>query len=366
MNWVSPITGRGLEPDSPHSLSDGSGERWPVLDGIPYLRTGRERLVADALDRLDNGHEDLALTALLADQDPWFEGQSPDPAALQLLIQHRHELTLREAMALLSFGPVADYFAHRWSDPTYLAGIALIEAHRGEAATAFELAAGIGHYARDLARVGIAALCADIVFAKCWLAKHWIAPHADYLVFDAKDRWPIEGRQFDLVHCQDAFYFLPDQPAVAERLRAAVTPEGVLAVGHLHNADVAGGAFGPARSGKEWRDLFPDARVYDERALRDALLTGQAPEVTDLSCDPEIEAWAIVEGGKEPAALSGGLAVPDKAAHLQPNPLIGKDGPAWPSQRYAEEYGATATWVNPGTGVAPERDRRVLDLPERW
>ncbi|RZK96981.1 MAG: methyltransferase type 11, partial [Methylobacterium sp.] len=36
----SPETGEPLKADTPHSLREAeSGARWPVIDGIPYLRT---------------------------------------------------------------------------------------------------------------------------------------------------------------------------------------------------------------------------------------------------------------------------------------------------------------------------------------
>ena len=60
----SPISGAALVPDTPHSLS-AAGERWPVVDGIPYLRTGRETLAAEALAHLDAGCRDEALVAQL-------------------------------------------------------------------------------------------------------------------------------------------------------------------------------------------------------------------------------------------------------------------------------------------------------------
>ena len=50
----SPVSGRPLHADTPHSLSDGAGERWPAVDGIPYLRTDSE-----GLDRLSAKHARL-------------------------------------------------------------------------------------------------------------------------------------------------------------------------------------------------------------------------------------------------------------------------------------------------------------------
>ncbi len=375
--WHSPLTGRALTADTPHSLRGEGGERWPVVEGIPYLRSGRKDLVALSLDRLDAGDGDGALVALLSDQDDWWRGPATDEGELRELVARRGELTLREAMALLRFGPVADYFAYRWVDPTFLAGLALLEAHWQAPATAFELAGGIGHYARELGGRGVACVSADIVFAKCWLARNWVAPDAQYVVFDAKDHWPAGERRFDLVQCHDAFYFLPDQERVAARLRDAVAPGGVLAVSHVHNAGYRNGTKGPARPGHEWATIFPDARVFDEEDLLRSLMEACAPIPTDWTDDPEIEAFSLVEGADTPARpVEGGLALPPTDAKLRPNPLLGDgaghDAVSWPSQRYREEYGRGCFWAiaDDSLGVSVARDpvrlRRLVDLPERW
>jgi hypothetical protein len=369
----SPTSGQPLVADTPHSLA-APGERWPVVDGIPYLRIGSEGLVAVALDHLDAGCPDDALVALLTDQDDWWTGPATDLTELKRLVHERDTLTLREAMALLRMGPVADYFAYRWVDPTYLAGLALIEAHWNAPATAFELACGIGHYLRELTRMGVACLGADVVFAKCWLAKHWVAPRADYVVFDASARWPIAGQCFDLTMCHDAFYFLPDQPVIAERLRGATAAGGSLAVSHLHNVDYWDGSKGPARAWDAWAALFPRAAVYDERVLLDALLSAGTPKAQGWHDDQEVEAWSIVEPAGTPRAVSGGIVMPDPCAKLRPNPLIGVelgyDHVAWPSPRWQDEYGRGCFWANRddelGFPADPVRLRRVVDLPERW
>lgn len=370
---MSPISGALLVADTPHSLA-APGERWPVVDGIPYLRTDSEGLVAVALDHLDAGCPDDALVALLTDQDAWWTGPATDLSELKRLVRERDTLTLREAMALLRMGPVADYFAYRWVDPTYLAGLALVEAHWNAPATAFELACGIGHYLRELSRLGVACLGADVVFAKCWLAKHWVAPAADYVVFDASARWPIEGQRFDLTMCHDAFYFLPDQPVIADRLRGAVAPGGTITISHLHNVDYWNGSKGPARRWDEWAALFPDAAVYDERVLLHALLTAGAPAGQGWHEDQEVEAWSIVEPAASPRTVDGGVAVPAADATLRRNPLIddrsGHDNAAWPSPRWRDEYGPGCFWANRddelGFSADPVRLRRVVDLPERW
>lgn len=365
----SPTTGLPLVPDTPHSLA-ASGERWPVVDGIPYLRVESEGLVAVALDHLDAGCPDDALVALLTDQDAWWTGPATDLSELKRLVRARDTLSLRDAMALLRLGPVADYFAYRWTDPTYLAGLALLEAHWAQPARAFELACGIGHYLRDLTRAGVACLGADVVFAKCWLAKHWVAPDADYVVFDAAAPWPVAERRFDLVMCHDAFYFLPDQPQVAARLRDAVAPHGTLAISHVHNAGVEGGALGPARPAAEWAALFPQAQVYDEGALLRALMEQATPVPSGWRDDPRIEAWSLVERAGAAQRITDGLAMPHADAALRRNPLLTDDGVSWPSDRYRDEYGTGSYWATTDAALPFRADdvrlRRLVDLPERW
>ncbi|MDT7933819.1 MAG: methyltransferase domain-containing protein [Sphingomonadaceae bacterium] len=343
-----------------------------MVDGIPFLRVESEGLVAVALEALDAGARDDALVALLTNQDDWWSGPATDLSELRALVAERECLSLRSAMALLRLGPVADYFAYRWSDPTYLAGLALLEAHWAGPRTAFELACGIGHYLRELTMRGLRCVGADVVFAKCWLAKHWVCAEADYVVFDAAHRWPLsETAHFDLVQCHDAFYFLPNQRFVAAELRARVAPGGRLAISHLHNIDVEGGAKGPALGAEDWAALFPDAAVYDESELLAALIEARVPTSAPWSPDPAVEAWSVVEGAGPPHALTGGLALPRAAARLRLNPLLAADGGVtWPSARYAAEYAERCPWALPGAalpeGAGAERLRRMVDLPERW
>jgi len=369
-----------MTPDTPHSVMDVAGRRWPVIDGIAFVRASRPELAAEALARLDVGDRDAALALLLADQDDWWRGPAADPAALRVLIADRANLTLREAMDHLSWGPVGDYFAHRWSDPTFLAGLALMEAHWTAPRTAFELACGIGQYLRALTQRGVAATGADVVFAKLWVARHWVAPEAELVCLDAAIQpWPLESsRQFDLVACHDAFYFLEPKAPILARLREMAGEGGWLAIGHVHNREWPNLSAGAAVTADELAALFPDAVAYDDAELTRAAVERRAPRPAVPAALRDAEAFSVVAG---PGAISshpvtGALALPPEGAFLRRNPLYKAGEIAWPSERYAREYGPRATY--PARTNCPEHAvataatadwamrRELLDLPERW
>ena len=58
---LSPLTRAVLQPDGANLLRDADGRRWPVIDGIPYLRVGRDALAAEVVARLQSGDREGAL-----------------------------------------------------------------------------------------------------------------------------------------------------------------------------------------------------------------------------------------------------------------------------------------------------------------
>ena len=365
-----PVSGSVLGADTPWSLAAG-GERWPVIDGIPFLRADRRELADAALAALDAGRADDALVALLADQDGWARSAPPSEADRRRVVAEVGTLSFRQAMDLLAFGPVGTYFAHRWSDPTFLSGLALAEAHGGPGPV-FELACGAGHYLREFARSGETVSGGDIVFAKLWLARQFVAPGARLVCFDAAGAWPFADGAFATVFCHDAFYFMPAKANVAAEMRRVASR---VLVGHAHNALTdnlsAGEPLPPAGYGA----LFPGSVMYDDRELTAALVEARAPRAGSLEGAPALS-WAWGAGAARP--VLGGLALPAAGAVLRRNPLYDGGRIAWPSARYEAEYGPLATYpvqaTGPETAVAGSdpaidalaRRRVLLDLPASW
>jgi SAM-dependent methyltransferase len=351
------------------------GERFPVVAGIPYLRSGREELRARVLDLLDAGDHTNALLALLADQDDWWTEPAPPPGQL---LQAVTAPTLRSAMEHLGFGRVGDYFAFRWSDPTFLSGLALLDAHAGGAATAFELGCGAGHLLRELRRRGVRVAGADVVFAKLWLAKRFVVPDAQLVCLDAgTPGWSrhVPGGRADLALCHDALHYLPDIPAAVAELRAVAD---VVLVGHAHNGAVDNLSAGSPLDVDGYAALLDGAVLYDDEELGRDLAAGRPPHPHAGEELRGASAIALALGGR-PAG--GAYAVPPPGTRLRVNPLLVDGEVRWPSDRYRDEYAAlsphlTEPYAVPaGALVAGRGDeavdrlarRRVLlDLPERW
>ncbi len=328
-----------------------------VVAGIPFARTGRDELAAAASKRRSSGDEDGALALLLTDRDDWASGPCPTEEDARAAMAAS---SLREAMTALRYGPVADYFAYRWSDPTYLSGLALLDAHAGGCTSVLELACGIGHYLRELGDRGIAATGIDVVFSKCWLAKRFVAPDATLICADAAS--PLPDGPFDLAFCHDALHYLPSPAAVCAEL-GRVAPRVV--VGHAHNALVDNLSAGAPLDPPGYAALLPGARLFDDADLAAAALGGTAPERSagELA---SAEAIGLVSGETTPAEQS----FLQPLGELRRNPLIGADDIInWPSERYEQEYAALSPHLtDPPPADDAERVRRrwLLDLPAAW
>jgi SAM-dependent methyltransferase len=376
---LSPTTGKPLRAGGPGVLTDGA-ERWPVVAGIPYLRTGREELCCAALAAIDRGDERAALALLLRDQDDWARIPPPSLDEAARLADEIDGLTLRQAMERLNFGPVAHYFAHRWSAPTFLSALGLLETHWTNPPLVLELACGIGQILREVAAHGAAVAGIDVVFSKLWLARHFLLPDAPLVCADVTAGLPLALPESTAILCHDAFYFMPEQELIAASLTAAAGERGSVLIGHAHNIRFEHGIAGRPRTPEEYAALFPGCRLYDDAELAH----GPAPARTaEQLAAVEAVSLAWSAGGIGPASPID-FHLPPAGTPLRLNPLLTRDGrrlkPAWPTPAFAREY-ANATYLeidlpredqlSGRVGDDPLTDdlarrRILLNLPERW
>ncbi len=375
----SPLTGARLHRDGPHSLA-AHGERWPVLDGIAYLRDGRRGLVGAVLRALDAG-DAAGATALLLQDRLEDGGEVEEPSAdLRDMVLRRGALGFREAMRGLDLGYAAEVFAHRWSDPTFLSGLALAEAHWPSRPRLLDVGCGAGHFLRAAATPVQAAWGGDAVFAHLWLARHFVAPAAQLVCFDACAGWPFDDAAFDMVLCQDTLHLLADASAAVAQMRR-VAGDGAILCGHVPamRPDSDG-------SGEGWAGVFGPALLYDDAEMASALIARRAPRPLPNLGAGRSGSIAVAAGraaAQSPQPVLGVLGAPPRGAALRRNPLYCEqpDGACvvrFPSPRYAEEVGRLATYpphvaargrVIAGADPADDaliRRRVWLDLPPRW
>jgi SAM-dependent methyltransferase len=343
---------------------DAAGVRWPVVDGIRWRRTGREDLRARAVALLDAGDVAGARTALLADNDDWWD--APPPQAEQLA-RVPQSATLREAVALLGLGRVGDYVLHRWSDPTYLAALALLQAHWPGERPVVEVACGTGQLLRELAGRGVRDLVGvDVVFSKLWLARRFVCPSARYVCADAGSLGDAVGGLVAVpppayVMCIDALYFLRDKPAVVRALRELAGDGGTVVVGHAHTP-VEVHSSGEPLTVDAYRALLGTDLVYDDDELTTAWLQARPPRP---GAGSGARAVGLVAG--EPRGPGPDLTAP--LGPLRLNPLYRDGVRAWPSERWATEYARAGEYLPERVdGPPPDGVRRrvLLDLPESW
>lgn len=382
----SPFSGERVRRDSPHSFSDGV-ERFPVIAEIPFLRAGRNDLKCEVLKKLDAGDERGALIELLRDQDDWAKTEPPGESDLNDFLTIEKPI-LRDAMRVLNYGAVADYFAYRWSDPTFLSGLKLLETHLpNDTKKVFELCCGIGHYLREFTLRGIAATGADVVFSKLWLARKFVAPEAKLICFDANFDFPFSENSFDAAFCHDAFYFLPEKKKVAGELKRT-TCDAIL-IGHAHNSQAENYSSGAAISANEYAAMFENATLYDDAELTKAFVENSSPKSATIAELEKVEAVSLTISNAE---KSGGFNFDEmtKPENLRINPLFENDdgkinrNPKYPSERYENEYAALSGYLflteeqvvkieNSGIENLSEAEIKdltkrkiLLNLPQNW
>ena len=379
---ISPHNGRPLRPASAHLLTDGE-LLWPVVDGIAYLRPKHD-LRKQVVAALWLENVAVARRLLLADQDRFSPTAPPDQAALDELLDPQNTHSLREAMQLLQYGPVGDYFAYRWCTPTFLSGLTLLGQMAELQQPVVEFACGIGHFLRALEQRDIRTVGVDIVFSKLWLARRYMEVEGPLVCGDIEAGPVLSTDQARTVFCHDAFYFFEQKEAAIRHMRA-VAGAGNLAVGHVHtHLDAHEAGFSASL---EAYHRLTDSTLHDDT---DAVRQWYAGGHTLAEARPDSPAIGWVEGRTNSTRIDWSAG----AARLRLNPLLDTTDLRYPSEGWRREYEADHTGLeayqlgkllrrNPLVRalceghLVPEEletaDRRALyrqrvlvDLPARW
>jgi SAM-dependent methyltransferase len=328
---LSPTSGRPLTRLTPHILSDGLNQ-WPCIDGIPYLRVNRLALIDSALSEIRNNNILEALAILLTDR----KDSSIPPADIQSArkVAEGNE-TFQDAMQGLNYGGMIPYIRHRWCQPSFLSGLALMELGLNKEDRIFEVACGVGHYLREWNNRGGEGIGGDIVFSSLWLAKKYMVPNGNFVCFDANERFPFKSNSASISLSMDSFhYFAAKENVIAELKRIS---SGRVLLGHVHNSLQQNFSPGFPLSGQEYLDLIHPDFIYDDESLTLFALTNneETLKTTTDTITPSALAFVCGEIPINPAA---GLTTAQTGKQLVLNPLLGSHGPVWPNKKFENEY----------------------------
>jgi SAM-dependent methyltransferase/uncharacterized protein YbaR (Trm112 family) len=113
------------------------------------------------------------------------------------------------------------YFLTKFSQPRFIASLALASVLRGDEGPVLDVACGFGHLIHHLAvrPQGIEAVGVDRNFFQLWVGRRFIARSAAFVCADAALPLPFASDAFSASLCSDAFHLLPEQRTSLLELR---------------------------------------------------------------------------------------------------------------------------------------------------
>jgi len=254
---------------------------YPVVDGIPILMAA---YAGDSsfLQLLEDDPEQALFMALELDDERG--------ASFKEFLSEGQTATYRDWVEVFSPGDEGPYFVHRFANPTYLVGQAILRAvgadRRCFARRAIDLAGGSGHLTRALCEIagGAEVFLAETNFWKLWIARRIVAPELIPVCCDAESPLPFRRGAFSLAFCSDAFHYIWSKRQLACEMMRMTGDDGVIVVNHVHSALIENYSAGLPLAPQWWRNLLSDygARVFKESGALDGVIEHRA---IDLSRD---------------------------------------------------------------------------------
>jgi len=340
---------------------------------------GRDELRRDAVAALDEADVGRGLAILLSDRrDETIPPTRPEAVRAAIA----GGVSARETMRLLDYGGLEWYFLHRWTLPTYLSGLALLERHAPRTAAVLEIGCGAGHFQKAWTDAGGSGIGADLIFSHLWLARRFTCPRARLVCFDVAAPFPLADAVADVGFAHDAFHYFPNKEHVLREIQRTCGPDSLL-LGHVHNAEQPNLSPGEALSVPEYGKLVGGV-AYDDERLTMAALTGVEALPQDLGDLRAAPAVAFAQTPAVDAADRARCVVPADGPALCFNPLLGDAAAQWPSAKFEDEYVSAWPYVQAlhgGYRALPDlqsatpgdpwiddliRRRVLLSLPDRW
>ena len=242
---------------------------YPVLDNIPILTQERlvhrsiadDRVVAggplpnDLTGLIANGSALEGLVSLLTfPVCPWplnrvgalrrlslraphhVLGLAYRKRRIRRMLARRETLTAEDWLAAFYWHAPApfdpfNYFFFRFAQPRHLATLAMLSVLPPDEAPLIDLACGYGHFLHTVTSGGQSAVGLDQNFHQLWVARHYVAPLAEFVCADAANTLPFGDNVFSAALCADAFQYFSNSSAVLDELARCTNDGPILLAG---------------------------------------------------------------------------------------------------------------------------------------
>jgi uncharacterized protein YbaR (Trm112 family)/SAM-dependent methyltransferase len=372
-----PYCGSAFTPDPGASLRREGDEivtailrcqcaSYPVVDGIPILMaayagdTAFQKLLTEDAER-------ALLAALELDEER--------QAAFKRFLEQGDKGTYRDCVDIFSPGNEGPYFVHRFANPTYLVGQAILRAvgedRRCFRRRAIDLAGGSGHLTWALCQIadGAEVFLAETNFWKLWIARRITAPECVPVCCDAEAPLPFTAGSFSFALCSDAFHYIWSKRQFACEMSRLVGEDGVIVVNHAHNALQENYSVGLPLAPRWWRNLFQGrgVRAFKESEVLDGVVERRGVDLSRDYTDGDLageQAVFLISAGLDgifrPHAYPGAQFT---SGEWRLNPLYEVERNEvgavlrlrFPSESYEDEYKACKRYL-------PERIELTADM----
>jgi ubiquinone/menaquinone biosynthesis C-methylase UbiE len=238
--------------------------QYPVVAGIPILKkndvTGK---VQEAIALIEAGRHREALLSMIIPSPPvlgpgWLRSL---PSVMGIrkfkrLVQERALSEWRTQAAPLLTNETGqttacdlfelyfhkqqenfNYFAYRFGQPRYLVALSFTSLIHQPKKPILDLACGCGHVTRSLTYRALDQLVVgvDDFFFGLYVAKHWIAPQAEYVCCAADTSLPFADDTFSVAFCSDAFFGFVHKTTSLRELQRVTQDDGLIMLVRVDN-----------------------------------------------------------------------------------------------------------------------------------
>src|SRR5712692_1663324 len=240
--------------------------RYPVVAGIPVLKKDSSGAIDRVIALIDAGRDNEALLALMPSPEapasvrrlPWVRplnslkrlvGRPKDPEprswpeqATAMLMNYGGQVTACDLLAFFFENKKDnyDYFAHRFGQPRHLVALSFVSIIHSPTKPILDLGCGCGHVTRSLVvrANGQPVVGVDKFFRGLYVAKHWVAPQAEYVCCDADSSLPFPDGSFAVALCADALHYFVNKANCIRELERLTRSDGFFMLVWVHNANV--------------------------------------------------------------------------------------------------------------------------------